>query len=256
LFTKYRSRIPLSFREWSLLSLGTLLLFGAVLLPSGMFRPPSQRTFLGPLTYDSRALPIPVSIPKLIIENGLASDLRIELRFQVFQRPEKYAYLISSPIGSESSFAVSIDNYGNSFIEIPIQGLDQPRGIVRLADSVPFGEFQKMTFDYSGEFRTLSLTFNDVPIEPITVNDVGLIIADQILLSSQELELGGSQSHSFNGRADLTLSYGSLREAFDLRNLRLFLALLGIAAFLRVLHDFKFRSRKSLQLRDNTQGSD
>lgn len=235
-----------------LIALGVIIGVIGVLTPSGVFRPPSQRTFLGPIAYDSRAVKASRPIPEIDLETGLASDFKLDLSFVISSRPETYAYLVSSEEANNQAFAVSIDNYGNCYLELPISNAGAPKAIIKLADSLPFQERQEVVLDYSGNFRQLSIRMNGSEVVPQSVNNQGLLVADQLLLVRQRLSLGGPTDHAFTGSARVQVSYGELRNSFDLRNFRMFLLLVGATLLIVGIYNGKSGSRKSTDLSDDT----
>jgi hypothetical protein len=211
----------------------TVVAFG-LFLPTNLLRPPSERTFLGPLAYSSQIdkNSVPVSSAKLKQKSEIDFSLKMELT--PFERPRRYSYIFSGPEPGMNDVALSINQYGTLFLELPIfTDTGTTKAILAISDPTEPGKKVKFEFDYSANFKSLRITLDSKDVSPVDVNTNQPVTADMFALPHLNFMIGGIAAHRFNGSvANLYVSYGELRNAFDLRNLRVFMFLLGLSFIL------------------------
>jgi len=204
--------------------------FGAF-VPTNLLRPPSERTFIGPLAYSSQidTSPVPVTSAKINFKSEIDFSLRMELT--PLDRPRRYSYIFSGPEPGINDVALSINQYGTLFLELPIftdKGTD--KAILSISDPLEPGKKIKFQFDYSANLKSFRIILDSKDVSPINIKTNQLVTPDMFVLPNLNFIIGGVAPHQFSGSiANLYVSYGELRNTIDLRNLRVFFVLLGFS---------------------------
>jgi len=158
----------------------------------------------------------------------LSSDVEIRSSFLVYSRPAEYSVILSTGLNFPEGIAVTLDKYGNLYLQIESLGIDDYQ-LLPISGPVEFNRWQNLRLSIRKGSGELKINFNGNAVMPVEARDGKSVNINQMNLRTNAISLSGVGLHQFNGEIkNTTFILGVSTGSLDPKLIRLLLAILGL----------------------------
>jgi hypothetical protein len=158
---------------------------------------PAESQRVGPISFDSK------------LENGssrifasstnvLSSDIQIRCRFLVTSRPSEYSVLFSTGRYFPEGLNLTLDKYGNLYLQIESVGED-PYQLIFVSGPFDLDVWQHFELKLRESTGDLAIAFNGIKITVNEARDGKILDSSKFLMRTNAVTLGGVGEHQFDG---------------------------------------------------------
>ena len=212
-----------------LLALALITIMGGLLIPDGVWRPPSVSSRIGPNSYSSDVSNQPVVVASVSGNIGQPETVTVRFQYRAYQRPRDFAYIIATSDSPDGGVRVAIEESG--YINLGIESRDKsksPYQLIRISSPHDLGKWVKISIFIDKSLGIIRVEVDDQRIAIVEARVGYALQINDMLLTTSSVQIGGADDRNFAGEIrDFEMSFGTSGIKIDLINLKLFL---GMAA--------------------------
>ena len=180
------------------LALGLIVLVG--LIPTKTASPNPSRWYSGPVTYEHSPSSQPIQFGGFSGELLDADRFDLSMNFEILGRPDDFTYLLSTAFGVTSGFKVSLDKYGNLFLQFPryVTGATSDY-VILLKSPTELSKEYRLQVRFDRDKSSLVVTLNKKMIALRDARGLETLDVKNLRNEFSSLEIGGSGSRHFIG---------------------------------------------------------
>ena len=170
---------------------------------------------------------------------ALSSDVEIRSSFLVNSRPAEYSVIFSTGINFPEGIAVTLDKYGNLYLQVESLGIDDYQ-LLPISGPVELNRWQNLSLSIRQGPGVIKINFNGNVVMPVEARDGKSVDINLMNLRTNAVSLGGVGLHQFNGEIkNTTFILGVSSGNLDPQLIRLLFAILGLWIICNVIHQKK-----------------
>ncbi len=158
---------------------------------------PAESQRIGPISFDSKLESGSSKIFGASTE-ALSSDIYIRCRFLVTSRPSEYAILFSTGRYFPEGLNLTLDKFGNLYLQIESVGED-PYQLILVSDPFDLDVWQHFELTLRKNVNELDIFFNGKKITVNEARDGKTLESSRFHLRTNSVTLGGVGEHQFDG---------------------------------------------------------
>ena len=158
---------------------------------------PAESRRVGPISFDSK---LENRFSRIFGSStgALSSDIHIRCRFLVTSRPSEYSILFSTGRYFPEGLNLTLDKFGNLFLQIESVGED-PYQLIHVSGPFDLDVWQYFELNLRESVSDLDIVFNGVKITENEARDGKILESSKFHLRTNAVTLGGVGEHQFDG---------------------------------------------------------